>query len=1069
MVVSTEIEPINILKWRSIGPFRGGRVVAVAGDPVNKQVFYFGACAGGVWKTLDGGTYWENISDGFFGSSSIGAIAVAQSDPSVIYAGTGEACIRSNVSHGDGVYKSINGGKDWDNIGLKDTRHISRIRVNPNNPDHLYVAAFGHAFGKNDQRGIFKSTDGGKNWEHVLFKSDKSGAIDLSMDPNNPRILYAAIWQAVRTPWSLEGAGPESGLWKSTDSGDTWTDITESKGMPAGIKGRIGVTVSPAKRDRVWAIVESKDGGLFLSDDGGNSWERVNDSSIVKQRPFYHHHIFAHPKDPDTMWTLPIQAWKSNDQGRTFTMVTTPHSDNHDLWIDPNDPDRMIEGNDGGACVSFNGGDTWSSIYNQPTAQFYHLTTDNSHPYRVLGTQQDNSAISTPSRNNAGAITYSDIYTVGSSESGYIAVHPENTNIIYSGAIGSAPGGGGALLRYNRVTKESRIITVWPEISYGLGAKDMKYRFQWTFPIVISPHDPNVLYVAGNHLFRSTDEGTSWQILSPDLTRNDPSKGEPGGGPISRDVSGAEVYCTIFSFAESHIQKGLLWAGSDDGLVHISSDNGQSWREVTPPDMPEWATVSMIEPSHHDKNTAYVSAWNYKLDDYSPYIYKTNDLGKSWTPIVKGIHDGEFIRVIREDPIKSGLLFVGTETGVYFSMDSGSNWNQFQLNLPNVPVHDLVIKNGDLIAATHGRSFWIMDDFSVLRQMGNDNISSKLHLFEPHPTYRNLSNFDEIADIRVGSGKNYWVNLGTFATWVNPNNEPQDNTANSSENPLEIEDRPSLNGEPIREFLDAGANPRDGLVVNYKIGDIPKSDGSLIFSTSSGEQIIKITDIPNNLGTNQFIWDMRCPGPTTADGDESKDLIPGPNPKGPMVVPGQYQVSLEIHGIIKTQQVDILQDPRSEATSNDLKKQFDLLIEIRDKISETNGAINTLRKIRPQIQSWLGRKDIRDKDQRLIQIGTSIIERLDSIESALISSWNTTDRGQLGTPLPRLVDALATLVTVVESADWIPTDSSYGVLEEVSSKIAQHITSLQNIIDNDVAMFNTSVNQLEVPPIIQIF
>ncbi|MEE2885152.1 MAG: glycosyl hydrolase [Chloroflexota bacterium] len=1069
MSVSAETEPINILKWRSIGPYRGGRVVAVAGDPVNKQTFYFGACAGGVWKTLDGGIYWENISDGFFGSSSIGAIDVAQSDPSVIYVGTGEACIRSNVSHGDGVYRSTNGGKDWVNIGLEDTRHISRIRVHPNNPDHLYVAAFGHAFGRNKQRGIFRSTDGGQSWEHILFKSDKSGAIDLSMDPNNPRILYAAIWQALRTPWSLEGAGPESGLWKSTNGGDTWIDLSENTGMPSGIKGRIGVAVSPAKPDRVWAIVESQDGGLLLSDDGGNSWERVNDSSIVKQRPFYHHHIFAHPKDANTMWTLPIQAWKSNDQGRSFTMVTTPHSDNHDLWIDPNDPDRMIEGNDGGACVSFNGGDTWSSIYNQPTAQFYHLTTDNSHPYRVLGTQQDNSAISTPSRNNEGAITSGDTYTVGSSESGHIAVHPENTNIVYSGAIGSAPGGGGALLRYNRATKESRIITVWPEISYGLGARDMKYRFQWTFPIVISPHDPDVLYVAGNHLFKSTDEGTSWQILSPDLTRNDPAKGEPGGGPISRDVSGAEVYCTIFSFSESHIQKGLFWAGSDDGLVHISSDNGQSWQEVTPPGMPEWATVSMIEPSHHDKNTAYVSAWNYKLDDYSPYIYKTIDKGKSWTPIIKGIPDGEFIRVIREDPLKSGLLFVGTETGVYFSMDSGTNWNSFQLNLPNVPVHDLIIKNGDLIAGTHGRSFWIMDDLSVLRQLGDDNISSKLHLFEPRPTYRKLSNFGEIPDMRVGAGKNYWVNLGTFATWVKPNNELQTDPINPSENSPEIEDRPSRSDLANRQFLDAGENPSDGLVVNYKIGDISKSDSSLTFSTNAGEQIIKFTDVSKNLGTNQFIWDMRYPGPTTAAGDESQNLIPGPNPKGPMVLPGHYQVSITVHGITKTRQFHILQDPRSEASSTDLEKQFDLLIEIRDEISQTNGAINKLRGIRPQIQSWISRKDLSDKDQRLVQTGTSIINRLNDIESALISSWNTTERGQMGTPLPKLVDALATLVTVVESADWVPTDSSYEVLESVSSTITHYINTLQNIIDNDVAMFNTSLTQLQLRPIVQIF
>ena len=585
----------NALEWRPIGPHRGGRVVAVAGDPSDPMTFYFGACAGGVWKTTDGGTYWQNVSDGSFNTSAVGAIAVADSDPNVVYAGMGESRIRGDVSHGDGVYRSTDGGKTWAHVGLEDTRHIARIRIHPQNSDLVYVAALGHAFGPNDQRGIFRSTNGGKSWDRVLHRSENAGAIDLSKDLSNPRILYAAIWEARRTPWSLTSGGPDSSLYKSTDGGDTWTELTNNLGLPKGLKGRIGVAVSPARPDRVWAIVEAEDGGPFRSDDGGATWERLDENRNLRSRPWYYMHIFADPQDAETVWVLNVQAWKSTDGGRTFTEVPTPHGDNHDLWLDPKNPQRMIEGNDGGACVSFNGGASWSTIYNQPTAQFYHVTTDTQFPYRVYGTQQDNTAISVPSRSNkGGSIPWTDCYAVGSSESGYIAVRPDNPNVVYSGAIGSAPGGGGSLLRYDQGTGQARIITVWPEIYGGWGAKDIKHRFQWTFPIVISPHDPDVLYVAGNRVFRSTDEGTSWEIISPDLTRNDIAKMEPSGGLITKDTTGAEHYGTIFSFVESPHRHGVFWVGSDDGLVHISQDGGNTWDNVTPKDLPEWATISII-------------------------------------------------------------------------------------------------------------------------------------------------------------------------------------------------------------------------------------------------------------------------------------------------------------------------------------------------------------------------------------------------------------------------------------------------------------------------------------------
>nr|MCS5688894.1 hypothetical protein [Acidimicrobiales bacterium] len=602
--IGVNSELLNGLEWRCIGPPRGGRVVAVAGDPVNPAVFYFGACAGGVWKTYDGGTYWENVSDGFFETASVGAIDVSTADPNVIYAGMGEACIRIDVTHGDGVYRSTDAGKSWQNMGLKDTRHISRVRTHPQNADLVYVAALGHAFGPNSERGIFRSSNGGRDWEHVLFKSEDAGAADLSIDPNNPRNLFASIWQTRRSFWNLSSGGPDSGLWRTTDGGDTWEDISGNPGLPEGPLGRIGVAVSPAQAGRVYATVEAKDCGIYRSDDNGDTWELMSDDRDLQGRPWYYQHIFADPQDANTCWILSYGAWKSIDGGKTFTQVTTPHGDNHDIWIDPNNTQRIIEGNDGGACVSYNGGDTFSTIYNQLTSQFYHLTTDDRFPYRVYGTQQDNSAISVPSRTVKGAIPWGDCYTVGSSESGHIALHPDDPNIVVSGAVGSSPGGGGNMLRYDHNTGQVRIITVWPELNTGYGAENMKYRFQWTYPIQFSPHNPDVLYATGNIVFRSTDQGSSWEPISPDLTRNDPTKMQPSGGPVTLDTSGAETYCTIFAFVESAHEAGVFWAGSDDGLVNISRDGGETWTNITPPTLPEWSQIATIELSPHDPATA---------------------------------------------------------------------------------------------------------------------------------------------------------------------------------------------------------------------------------------------------------------------------------------------------------------------------------------------------------------------------------------------------------------------------------------------------------------------------------
>ena len=717
MTGSVDPRLMESLRWRCIGPPRGGRVVAAAGDPCDPMVFYFGAVGGGVWKTTDGGTYWEPVSDEYFNTAAVGALAVSDSDPNVIYAGTGESCIRGNVTHGDGVYRSTDAGKTWKHVGLEDTRHIARVRVHPTNPDLVYVAALGHAFGPNEERGVFRSKDGGDTWEKVLYKSDKAGAVDLSLDASNPRIMYAAVWETLREPFKFTSGGPDSGLYKSTDGGDTWTDITCNQGLPEGAKGRIGVAASPAKPGRVWAIIEAEKRGLYRSDDGGETWEHVNDDGNLLQRPWYYAHVYADPQDANTCYVLNLNMWKSTDGGKSFVRVTTPHGDNHELWIDPRNPKRMVQGNDGGACVTFNGGDTWSTIYNQLTSQFYHLTTDDQFPYRVYATQQDNSAISVPSRTNTGAIPWSDCYAVGSSESGHIAVDPKDPNIIYSGAIGSSPGGGDSLLRYDHSIRQTRIVSVWPEYQWGTGVKDHKYRFQWTYPIVFSPHDPDVLYITGEYVFRSDNGGESWEIISPDLTRGDESKMEASGGPLTLDTTMVEHYGTIFAFAESQHEKGVFWVGSDDGLVHISRDGGDSWDDVTPDGLPEWTRIDIIEVSPHDPATAYMSGTRYKWDDNRPLLYKTSNYGQTWTKITDGIPEDDFTRVVREDPVTQGLLYAGTETRVYVSFDDGGSWQTLRGNMPVTPISDLVVKGDDLVVATNGRSFWILDDLPALRQL----------------------------------------------------------------------------------------------------------------------------------------------------------------------------------------------------------------------------------------------------------------------------------------------------------------------------------------------------------------
>ena len=1048
--IGVNSELLNGLEWRCIGPPRGGRVVAVAGDPVNPAVFYFGACAGGVWKTYDGGTYWENVSDGFFETASVGAIDVSTADPNVIYAGMGEACIRIDVTHGDGVYRSTDAGKSWQNMGLKDTRHISRVRTHPQNADLVYVAALGHAFGPNSERGIFRSSNGGRDWEHVLFKSEDAGAADLSIDPNNPRNLFASIWQTRRSFWNLSSGGPDSGLWRTTDGGDTWEDISGNPGLPEGPLGRIGVAVSPAQAGRVYATIEAKDCGIYRSDDNGDTWELMSDDRDLQGRPWYYQHIFADPQDANTCWILSYGAWKSIDGGKTFTQVTTPHGDNHDIWIDPNNTQRIIEGNDGGACVSYNGGDTFSTIYNQLTSQFYHLTTDDRFPYRVYGTQQDNSAISVPSRTVKGAIPWGDCYTVGSSESGYIALHPDDPNIVVSGAVGSSPGGGGNMLRYDHKTGQVRIITVWPELNTGYGAENMKYRFQWTYPIQFSPHNPDVLYATGNIVFRSTDQGSSWEPISPDLTRNDPTKMQPSGGPVTLDTSGAETYCTIFAFVESAQEAGVFWAGSDDGLVNISRDGGETWTNITPPTLPEWSQIAAIELSPHDPATAYVAATKYKLDDTRPLLYRTNDYGASWSEIINGIPEDDFTRSIREDPNQAGLLFAGTETSLYVSFNAGDSWQKFKANLPVVPFYDLLIKDDDLIAATHGRSFWILDDLSQVRQLAVDLSGESVHLLKPGTKVRLGAPF---GGRKPSGGKNYQLSLGAAVTYTESKNS---------------------SGETVRKFLDAGQNPPGGLRVNYYLAEAPDSEATLTFMDSEGNEIktFSSAELENEderrdgrvaaaAGLNHFDWNLRYPPANRVPGDKTtEDSI-----IGPLSPPGAYSVRLTVGDESQTQNFDLVKNPNVEATQEDFDAQFAMLLQLRDKVSETHDNINRLRSARTQVAEWAKRAEDSAAQEAVSASADALKQQFTDIESELIQTEYRGARDRLTLPI-KLNAKLLGLVPVVAAADFRPPQQTYEVFAQYTEELDAQFQALQSVIDNELSEFENLLAELQIPTIV---
>jgi len=1035
---------LDALKWRCIGPPRGGRVVAVAGDPKDRSVFYFGACAGGVWKTTDGGTYWRCVSDGYLGSASISALAVAPSDPNVIYAGTGETAIRLDVSYGDGVYKSTDAGRTWRHLGLRETRFIGRIRVHPQDPDLVYVAALGDVFGANEERGVFRSEDGGKTWSKVLYRDANSGAVDLSMDPHNPRILFAAFWQTRRNFWNLSSGGPGSGLFRSTDGGESWTEISRYPGLPAGPLGKIGVAVSPARAGRVWALVETEaeKTGLYRSEDYGGTWTLVSSNRDLMHRPWYYTHVFADPCHGETVYVANLELWKSTDGGRDFTEIQTPHGDNHDLWIDPADPNRMIEGNDGGACVSVNGGETWSTIYNQPTSQFYRIDTDTQYPYRVYGTQQDNSAISVPSATAWGAITLGDCTYPGTGESGFIAVNREDPNIVYCGAIGSSPGGAGPLQRYDHRTRQIQLVNVWPEESTGIAPKDMRYRFAWTFPIVFSPHDSRILYAAGNHVFRSRDEGMTWEEMSPDLSLNDTSRQGPSGGDITHESAGAEVHATCASLAPSPHRPEELWASTDDGLVHVTRDGGKNWQNVTPPDMPELAYIGCVEISPHDPDTIYLAATRYKLADYRPYLFRSTDGGRRFESINGDFPENEITRVVRADPVRKGLLFAGTETGVYFSLNDGRNWVRMGGGLPVVPVYDLKIKEADLVAGTHGRSFWILDDITPLRSFVDGQEGRRL--FAPRTTVRTKLHFGALRDLRP-SGVAFAIAPGVgggIRTFRKPD------------------------GTSGREYLDVGENPPNGAIIYYWLDEGVSGPVSLTFRDTSGAAIASVRSDDGTLpaakcppvrpGLNRFVWDLKYPGPETLDLSlaprRNKQLAePADPPAGPTVVPGRYRVELSLGSETAAAEFSIVGDPRLSTTPEAYRGQFELWRGLTLSLGKVNATVNRIRRLKRRFAvlaagSATGARDLAAR-------AAAVAEQLSAVEAVLVDVHRESDRDVLRNPAG-LNDTLVDLINTVSVADAAPTKQAAAVSKEIMARADAEIGKVERLIATEAAAVN---------------
>ena len=973
---------INHLEWRNIGPDRGGRSIAVSGSSSRINEYYFGAVGGGLWKTIDGGQTWKPVTDGQLKSSSVGAVAVSNSNPDVVYIGMGETELRGNIMQGDGVYKSIDAGKTWEHIGLEETQAISKIRVHPTNPDIVYVAALGHPYGENPERGVFKSTDGGKNWNKILFKSTKAGAIDLVMDANNPDVLYSTFWQVYRTPYKMLGGGPDCGIYKTIDGGKSWEDISENSGLPSRPLGKIGITVSPVNSNRLWALVEANDGGVYTSDDAGSTWLLINDERKLRQRAFYYSRIYADPKDENIVYALNTGFYKSVDGGKTFDKrIIVPHGDNHDLWIDPQNPMRMVNANDGGGCVSVNGGESWTDL-DFPTSQFYHIMVTRDFPYMICGAQQDNSTMCIPSEGwnfkQARGPHKQYYYAIGGGESGYISQHPNKLDWFYAGSQGAL------LTKYDRSNGYRRDIQVYPRFFSGEPSSALPERWQWTFPIVFSPLNANKLYTCSQHVWVSEDDGQSWTKISPDLTYADPNTLGDTGGIITNDMNGPEIYATVFALAPSNYDENVIWAGSDDGLVHITTDHGKTWQNITPKDMPKDTRISIIEESTHNPGTAYIAAKRYQMDDRKPYIWKTSDYGKTWDLIVNRIRKDDFINVVREYLIVSGLLYAGGEHGVWVSYDNGDNWSSLSLNMPDTQISDLIVTDKDIVVGTHGRSIYILDDISPIREMSEVDLN-KPHLYDTYYAARRVQN----AEIK------YYL--------------PDDAT--------------SLN----IKILDQKGNvvlEKEGLIEK----DASEEESSWYGSDNKNPSMKK--------GLHTYIWNLRYPGATEFEGM----IIWSARPQlGPIAPPGKYIIEMTINNEKYETSVDLIKDPRIHVSDDDINVQFNFAMEIRNQTDLANRSVIEIRNMKVHLDSIISKKS----SNRSAKI-KMLISKLEIIESSIYQVKNQSGQDPLNFPI-RVNNRLAYLRKSVESGDGLPTKGSREVFKLLKDELLGYTNSLDKL------------------------
>lgn len=987
------------IRWRELGPFRGGRSSTITGVHHNPNLYYFGTVGGGVWRTTDAGQTYENISDSYFGGS-IGAVAVAESDPNVIYVGEGEQTLRNNVSSGWGVWKSTDAGTTWKHIGLSDSRHISRIRVHPKNPEIVYVAAMGNLWKPNDMRGVYRSTDGGQTWKRILFINDTAGAGDLILDPGNPRIVYAATWNMKRNGYRMDSGGPDSKLWKSTDGGDTWENLSDKPGMPKGTNGIIGVAVSPVNTNRIWAIIENTLApGVYRSDDGGKSWNRLNQDRALLQRAWYYCRIYADTQNEDKVYVLNVSYGVSKDGGKTFELKNAPHGDHHDLWIDPANNQRLAMADDGGAQISNDGGENWTTYHNQPTAQFYRVTTDNSFPYNILGAQQDNTSVRIPHRTSGNSITENDWTALSIGESAHLAPDPTNPNIIYGSDYK------GYMSMQNLENGQERSTNVWPYLPAGSGVEVMKYRFNWNYPLVFSHHNPKKLYAGSNYLHVTYNGGQSWEAIGPDLTRGEPATLKSSGGPITQDNTGAEYYANLFVIAESPYTADEIWTGSDDGLLHVTVDGGKNWKNVTPPTSPRLNMWNSIDVNPFVKGGAYAVATSYKFGDYTPYIYKTSDYGKTWTLVTDGIPKEEFVRVVRADPKRKGLLYAGTEKGMWVSFDDGMRWSRFQLNLPPVPIADLAVKNDNLIAATHGRSFWIIDDLTPLHQVNAEMASRDFILFKPMPGYRMPGSAGRNVNRKL-EGENHpgGIMIHYFVKSVN----------DQSDIKLEILEK---GGTTIRAFSNKASEPTKLMVTP---------------------------------GGNRFVWDMRYAGYTTFPG---MVYYGSPN-LGPKAIPGLYKVRLTVNGNASEQEFEILKDPRIETTQEDFQAQFDFLMKVRNKVSEANQGVIDIRKIKEDLAFLKGKVGSDPQYKELTELIQQFEQALTTHESNIHETRNRSVQDPLNYGI-KVNNRLAHLMVEQAQGDFRPTVQGEEVRQLLSKQIDEELTRLRITIDKNVDRINT--------------